>query len=168
MKKSKIPSFLLFEDDVEQSALTDTQKKVLVKIKAAPTARVAYENISKDPNEVSARDMLKQMNYVDVVGSSVEINDAGTQAMKDEGLTDDSGELLPLVKDKYLKDEDKEDNGGQGPDMGGDMLGGGPIGGEPIDGGGALPPPGGAAPDQGAPPKMGESFTLMKQIIKSR
>lgn len=125
----------LFEDDVEDSAeLTDTQKKVLIKIKQAVTPKVAYEDISKDANDVAARDMLHKMNLIDIAGNAASLNDAGNQTLQDEGLVDDTGNINQSAKDKYLKNVDTDTGA---PDS---------LGGEPINGG------------------FGESFSLMREI----
>ena len=138
---------MLSEQDLDAASatLTDTQKKIMVIIRASTTPRIAFENTNNDPNMIAARDALKQMNLIDVVGSEVALNDTGIQTMRDEGLTDESGELIQGVKEKYLKDIDIDsDTGGST-----GMMAGGPIGGEPIDG---TTPPAPGQPPQDVPP----------------
>jgi hypothetical protein len=149
----------IFEDDITDSPeLTDTQKKVLVMVKAAATPKVAFEDVSKDPNDIAARDMLHKMNLIDMAGNAISINDAGMQALRDEGLMDDNNELFPEVKKKYLNG--KEDKGKK------QELGGGPIGGEPIDTQGNTADMGQPPSSSGTPgiPPVGESYSLMKEI----
>ena len=137
----------LFEDDIADSAeLTDTQKKVLIKIKIAATPKVAYEDVSKDVNDVAARDLLQKMNLIDIAGNAISLNDEGEQTLKDEGLTDETGNVIQSAKDKYLKDVDTDDSTPG-------ALGGEPINPEPGMGGG-----------MGAGPGMGESFNLIREI----
>lgn len=148
----------LFEDEIEDSAiLTDTQKKVLVKIKCASTPKTAYEDVNKDQNDIAAVDLLKSMNLVDVIGNEIAINDTGTDAMKDEGLVGEDGEVLPNIKTKYLSsDEQTSDQ---------DMAGG-PVGGEDMGAADGVPPmnPSQSGQPSQPPQPYGESFDLMREI----
>lgn len=76
-------------------SLTDNQKRVLAKISASPTPKVAGEEVSGDQNLVGARDQLAHLGAIEFVAGEATITDKGMQLAKDANLVDDSGQLTP-------------------------------------------------------------------------
>lgn len=131
--------------------LNDNQKRVLAKIAAAPTPTVAGEEISKEPNLISARNLLMKLGAITFVDGRAEITDKGQSLGKDENILDDSGGLTDAGnKIAFTKANGQPEDGGQdggqaptgdipppapGGDMSGDMAAGGEDdwGGEPAD-----------------------------------
>lgn len=72
---------------------TMNQKRVLAKIIAAPTATVASEELSKDPNLVAARNMLMRLGVISLVNNEATLTDKGQQIATEENICDQSGQL---------------------------------------------------------------------------
>ena len=76
--------------------LSDNQKRVIAKIIAAPTPKVAAEEISNGVNLKQARDTLVDLGIVmQTLDDHAELTDAGRKLAQDENLTDESGQLTP-------------------------------------------------------------------------
>lgn len=74
--------------------LTDTQKRVMCKIVAAPTPKVAGDQLAANKNLVAARDILNNLNLIALTPQGeASLTDQGTQIMQQEALIDDAGEL---------------------------------------------------------------------------
>jgi hypothetical protein len=74
-------------------ALTSNQKRVLAKIVASPTARVAGGEVSGDRNLAAARDELARLGAIEFVGNEASMTEKGEQLARDENLIDDAGQL---------------------------------------------------------------------------
>jgi len=84
----------LKEKFINSLALTLNQKTVMAKITAAPTEKVAAEDISHGTNLVSARDMLVRMGMIEFKeAQSASLTDKGRKLAQDENIVDDSGSL---------------------------------------------------------------------------
>jgi len=105
--------------------LTNSQKKVLIHIKHAPTEKVAGAQVSKGAKFVNARDYLKKLGLVDYENGLASLTEDGEEMMKQEGLTDDGGELTPEALDMIKDDED--DGGDDMRGQPGDDFGGRPV-----------------------------------------
>jgi hypothetical protein len=139
--------------------LTDTQKRVMCKIVAAPTPKVAGDQLSADKNLVAARDILNDLNLITMTPrGEVALSDQGTQIMQQEALIDDAGELTDDGQQFAMTNaagKSTEDRPTTPPQT------------SPMDTG--MPPPGGAMP--GAMPGMeskeyGNKFNLLKEFIE--
>jgi hypothetical protein len=76
--------------------LSDNQKRVIAKIIAAPTPKVAAEEISNGANLKQARDALVDLQLVTVaLNDHAELTDKGRQLAQEENLADESGQLTP-------------------------------------------------------------------------
>jgi hypothetical protein len=112
--------------------LSDNQKRVMCKIIAAPTPKVAAEEIDNDQNLVANRDVLIRLGLITYSSSAATVTDKGMQALKDEALIDDAGQLSPDGEQfAHTNDEGKPEQGNaeQPPptsDITGDMMGGSP------------------------------------------
>ncbi len=78
--------------------LSDIQKEVLAKIKAAQNPHMAFEVIQSvnsdiDNNFVSARDTLGNLGLLYVADGELEITEKGEEEMTRENLTDETGAL---------------------------------------------------------------------------
>lgn len=78
--------------------LSDVQRELLAKIKAAPNPHVAFAvtttvGDAMDSNFAQARDTLAQLGVLSVTDGNIEI--VNDQVLKDEGIVDDMGELTP-------------------------------------------------------------------------
>ncbi len=74
-------------------SLSHTQKFVLAKLISSETPLVAYESVSRGPNIVAARDQLAGLGLMTVAENDAQITDVGKEAMQQEGLVDEMGEL---------------------------------------------------------------------------
>lgn len=84
----------LKEKFINSLVLTLNQKTVMAKIAAAPTEKVAAEDISRGANLVSARDMLVRMGLITFKdATSATLTDKGRQIAQDENIMDASGGL---------------------------------------------------------------------------
>ena len=92
--------------------LTSNQKRVLAKIAASPTPKVAGEEVSGDQNLVGARDQLAHLGAIEFVAGEATMTDKGQQLAKDANLVDDSGQLTPdgeaLAYTSSMGKEDKD------------------------------------------------------------
>lgn len=76
--------------------LSDNQKRVIAKIIAAPTPKVAAEEISNGINLKQARDALVDLQLViQSLDDHAELTDKGRQLAQDENLADENGQLSP-------------------------------------------------------------------------
>ena len=91
--------------------LSRLQKEVLAKIVASPTPNMAFEVVSSaesdiDDNFASAVDTLEKMNIVSSNNGTIEI--VNQQALQDEGIVDEMGELTELGQE--LSQRPREEN----------------------------------------------------------
>lgn len=128
--------------------LTDNQKRVLAKIVASPTPKVAAQQISRTQQFISARDLLVKLGLIQFDPSGASLTDQGQESMKQEALTDESGQLTPDGEELAHTDVfGKPENGkGQEPQ---DTSG---VTGEPLPGGAGAPPGGMDMGMGGTPP----------------
>lgn len=76
--------------------LSDNQKRVIAKIIAAPTPKVAAEEISNGVNLKQARDALVDLQLVkQSLNDHAGLTDKGRQLAQEENLADESGQLTP-------------------------------------------------------------------------
>lgn len=118
--------------------LSDSQKLVMVKIKASANANVAGEQSRNSDNMASAQRTLEKLGLITIDASSgASLTDKGITIMAAENLTDDTGALTPegqkFADAKGLADLAKVDNGQTGkeppaPDVDGDGVGDAPLG----------------------------------------
>lgn len=96
---------------------TTNQKRVLAKIVAAPTATVAAEEISKDANIVSARNMLMKLGMINFANNEASLTQQGTQVATEENIIDQGGQLTPQGQELAYTDTmgqtDSDDAGEQ-------------------------------------------------------
>ena len=86
--------------------LSDNQKRVIAKIIAAPTPKVAAEEISNGINLKQARDALVDLQLVSQsLDDHAELTDKGRQLAQDENLADESGQLSPEGEKYAYTDE---------------------------------------------------------------
>ncbi|WAX21731.1 hypothetical protein [Stenotrophomonas phage RAS14] len=92
--------FELFQNIMEQTnaaqaRLTDTQKLVLVNVYAAATPEMAYDTVAGAPNTVAARNQLRSAGLivVDDQNSRAGVTDQGQEALVNNNLIDESGQL---------------------------------------------------------------------------
>jgi hypothetical protein len=76
-------------------SLTSNQKRVLAKIIASPTPKVAGEEISGDQNLIAARDQLAELGAIEHVGGEASLTDKGEQLAREDNITDEGGQLTP-------------------------------------------------------------------------
>jgi len=74
-------------------SLSHTQKYVLAKLIASPTPLTAYESVSNGRNVVAARDQLTGLGLMQYQENEAVISDSGMEAMREENLVDDMGNL---------------------------------------------------------------------------
>lgn len=105
---------MLTEKRIQNVKLTDTQKKVLGKLKVAKTDRLGFDDISQGRQIIAARDLLKKLGLItfDEAKATAGITDDGEQVMKDTGLTDNSGQLTD-EGNKFAYDDEDEDGDGK-------------------------------------------------------
>lgn len=76
--------------------LSDNQKRVIAKILAAPTPKLAAEEISDGANMIKARDILMDLGLITfTLNDQAELTDKGQQVAQAENLADESGQLTP-------------------------------------------------------------------------
>lgn len=73
--------------------LSSNQKKVLAKIIASATPKLAGEAINGDRNLVAAREQLAKLGAIEFVGSEASVTDIGERLAREENLIDEMGEL---------------------------------------------------------------------------
>jgi len=81
--------------------LSDIQKEVLAKVKAAPNSHMAYGTLQQtednmDSNFASARDVLAKLGVLLVGDGTIEVTEKGDQLATKENITDEMGELTEL------------------------------------------------------------------------
>ncbi len=92
--------FSLYEKRVETLQLTSNQKAVLAKIVAAPTPKVAAQEISGDRGIVAARDLLIKLGLITFgEGSMAALTASGKKMAVDDDIIDDTGALTPEGKE---------------------------------------------------------------------
>lgn len=91
--------------------LTNYQKKVMAKIIAAPTPKIAGEEITKDPQLVRARNVLLKISpsLISFVRGKATVTPTGLKIMKDENLVDDQGNLTDEGENFAYDEEDLKD-----------------------------------------------------------
>lgn len=75
--------------------LTNNQKRVIARIAAAPTAKVASEKISSDQNIITARNELMKLGLITFNPSQATITNKGQLIAQQENILDDTGQLTP-------------------------------------------------------------------------
>lgn len=95
--------------------LTDTQKSVLLGIYAAPTPELAYEATTGSENVSQAAQQLRSMGLIniDTNGARAGVTDAGQEALANNNLIDDTGQVTDegqemLDQQNAVKDEFKD------------------------------------------------------------
>ncbi len=78
---------------VKNVQMSDNQKRVLCKIVAAPTPKIAISEIKGNQNLMAAANMLQQLGLIAVKDYNVTVTDAGMQTMRDYALVDEAGTL---------------------------------------------------------------------------
>lgn len=107
-------------------SLTNNQKRVLAKIASSPTPKVAAEEISRDQNLIAARDQLAKLDVISYFNNEAKLTEKGEQIAKEEGITDETGQLSPdgqhLASTNPEGEHDVETSGGeQHPELSGAM-----------------------------------------------
>ncbi len=92
--------------------LSDIQKEVLAKVKAAQSPQMAWETIQRssaniDNNFAAARDVLGNLGLLKVGEDEIEVTDKGLEVMNDENLTDEMGEMTD--EGRQLADIDRSE-----------------------------------------------------------
>lgn len=72
---------------------SETQKQIIALIIAAPTPRVAGDDISQTPNLVAARDILAKLGMINFDMGNAELTEAGSALAVDQNIADESGML---------------------------------------------------------------------------
>lgn len=75
---------------------TTFQRQVLAHIAAASSPKVAAENISKNRNLVTARDILAKLGLITFSDRAATITDTGLRLAVEENITDEAGELTDV------------------------------------------------------------------------
>lgn len=75
--------------------LTDNQKRVIAKIIAAQTPKIASEKISTDQNIIAARDQLMKLGLITFNPSKASITKKGLLVARQENIIDDAKQLTP-------------------------------------------------------------------------
>lgn len=139
---------------------TDNQKRVLAKIAASPTSTVAAEEISNNQNMIAARDMLMKLGLITVNNGEAEMTERGAQVAVDENIIDDNGELTKTGQAfAYTSPNGRidADMAGQANDKQDNELS--DVDAPPLD-------PAQAAPARQPEMTYGESFSLLKELLK--
>lgn len=135
---------------------TDNQKRVLAKISAAPTPKVAGEEISKDPNMVAARDMLVKLQIISMQSGEAQLTDSGRQVSQDENIIDQNGQLTKTGEAlAFTSPQGQPDNDTSGQAADSQPAQQAPVAMDPSQ------PQGGSS--SSAPM---ESFSLLKQLLR--
>lgn len=89
--------------------LSEAQKFILTKLLLPnSTPLLGYQNISVGKNIVANRDVLVKLGMITLGDKEAEITEAGIEALRNEGLVDDSGQLTDLGE-RYAYAKDLED-----------------------------------------------------------
>lgn len=75
--------------------LTTNQKRVIAKIVASPTPKIAGEEISGDQNLIGARNELARLGAIQYAGGEAMLTDIGQRLAQEDNLVDASGQLTP-------------------------------------------------------------------------
>lgn len=75
--------------------LTDNQKRAMARIIAAPTTKVAADEVSRDSNMIGARNTLINLGLIHFANDDAAVTEKGLQVMKDQALVDETGQLTP-------------------------------------------------------------------------
>lgn len=78
---------------MDSTRLSDEQSKLLVKIHTSPSPRAAYTETQAGRQPVAASVVLVKMGMITQTESGVEITQLGTDALRDNGMLDEAGEL---------------------------------------------------------------------------
>lgn len=120
---------------------SQNQKAVLAKIAAAPTPKVAGEQISRGENLVSARNMLMKLGMVTFANGEAQLTQQGQKIAQEENIVDQSGQLTELGQKLAFGDQPQPQQAAPQPPM-----------------------------DAAAPPAQGEptleQFSLLKQLLR--
>lgn len=138
---------------------SDNQKRVLAKIAASPTSTVAAEEISGNQNMVAARDMLMKLGLITLNNGEAALTDRGAQVAVDENLIDDNGQLTKTGQAYAYTGVDGQvdaDTAAQSQDKQNDLS---KVDVPPLD-------PAQAAPARSPEAGFGESFSLLKELLK--
>jgi len=87
--------------------LTNNQKKVMTRIIAAATEKVAAEEVSKGRGLVAARDLLVKLGMIEYRDGYAALTTDGEQVLKDSNLIDDMGSLTE-EGNKFAYEEGQE------------------------------------------------------------
>lgn len=88
--------------------LSEAQKFILTKLLLPDsTPLLGYQNISVGKNIVANRDVLVKLGMLTLGDNEAEITEAGTEALRNEGLVDEAGQLSDLGE-RYAYAEDLE------------------------------------------------------------
>jgi hypothetical protein len=91
--------------------LSDNQKRVIAKIIAAPTPKVAAKEISDGATMVKARDILMDLGLITVaLDDRAELTDNGRRVAQSENIADESGNLTPDGEKYAFTDEYNADD----------------------------------------------------------
>jgi len=75
--------------------LTMNMKRVMAKIIASPTPKLASQQVSTNQSMIVARDQLIRLGFINYNPNAASMTDQGKQVMSNEALTDESGQLTP-------------------------------------------------------------------------
>ena len=132
--------------------LSTNQKRVIAKIIAAPTPKIAAEEISDGANMIKARDLLMDLGLISVaLSDTAELTDKGRSVAQAENLADESGNLTPDGEQYAYTDT----TGGQDKDVEPPMQGATPAEGMP-------PPP----PTQQPTASLTMSYTPSGSLLR--
>lgn len=126
---------------------TENQKKVLAKIIASPSPKVAGEEIIGDENLVAARNILMKLGVVTFSGGNAELTDKGKQIAQDENIADEGGQLTDAGNILAYGEEGAPGQQPSQPELG-------------------MPPPAPLGGELGGGPLGVESFLLLRDLIK--
>lgn len=143
--------------------LTSNQKRVLAKILASPTPKVAGKEISGDQNLIAARDQLMKLGAIEYVAGEASVTEKGQQLAQEENVVDQNGQLTPdgqalaYTTPTGKQDKDVTRQPSETPPAG---VPSGPVGGTQT------PPPGGMDLTMSYVPSFKEFLLNEKQATK--
>lgn len=126
---------------------TENQKKVLAKIIASPSPKVAGEEILGDENLVAARNILMKLGVITFSGGNAELTDKGRQIAQDENIADEGGQLTDTGNALAYGEEGAPAQQLPRPELG-------------------MPPPSPLGGEEPAGPLGMEGFSLLRDLIK--
>jgi len=145
--------------------LGDFQKKVLSKIVAANDEHDAYSDVSVgDINMIAARDTLEKIGMIDIDQGQevVSVTSQGMEAMKNENLIDDMGQLTDEAQE-YIYDDDEQQAAEPQPGVAPGAEPGAEMGQQDMGGG---QQPGGMGGQAGPDLDLGGGRPPMESIIR--